>query len=76
MTAMKQKKHLTLKKKYDTISLPNKLNIHKAGIFLYPFLDAIIVEFDKIQIPYNGSIYYSFLYMVCLATTGICGFMR
>ncbi len=70
-------------KKRDIITMPNKLNIQSMGVFLlmgylYPFLPILFyVEFDKMQIPYMRK--YSNipnLYMVCLATTGICVFVR
>ena len=48
-----------------------------SGIFI-PFLAILFyVEFDKMQIPHMKK--YSnipYLYMVCLATTGICVFVR
>ena len=67
----------------DIIELPNKLNIQFMGVFFFsgifiPFLAILFyVEFDKMQIPHMKK--YSNipnLYMVCLATTGICVFVR
>lgn len=36
----------------------------------------LLFEFDKTQIPYSDSIDIPNLYMVCLATAGVCVFMR
>ena len=63
--------------------MPNKLNIQSMGVFFFlgiliPFLTIFFCdEFDKMQIPYTRE--YSNmpnLYIVCLATTGICVFVR
>ena len=61
--------------------MPNKLNIQRVFFlfgYLYPFLSILCSnEFDKMQIPYTAE--YSdipYLYIVCLATTGICVFVR
>ncbi len=62
--------------------MPNKLNISKKGVHFFfkginiPFFRYnTVTEFDKMQIPYNGVILYrNPLYLVCLATTGLCVF--
>ena len=56
-----------------------KYTVHRGvffRIFIPFFVYAITVEFDKMQIPYSDSIDIPNLYMVCLATTGICVFVR
>lgn len=64
------------------INLPNKLNIQRMGVFCFlgitiPFFDyTLFIEFDKMQIPYRESCNIPALYTVCLATTGICVFVR
>ena len=77
------KRVLTCKVKRVILFLPNKRNIQSfRGIFFlgistpfcgYTFTD----EFDKMQIPYGESVLiYPKLYIVCLATTGVCVFVR
>ena len=67
------------------INMPNKLNIQSLGVFFFlgiliPFFDDTFYcyEFDKMQIPYTieSIVIYPYLYIVCLATTGICVFVR
>ena len=74
-------KVLIFLKNNDIIILPNKLNIQGGCIFhlgiLIPFFDnTLFVEFDKMQIPYRESCNIPNLYIVCLATTGVCVFVR
>lgn len=64
--------------------MPNKLNIRLMGVFfffrdtytfIYPY--SYCSEFDKMQIPYTMRVLnIPNLYMVCLATAGICVFVR
>lgn len=48
--------------------------------YLYPFFVILFIvpSFDKMQIPYTmkSIAIYPSLYLVCLATTGICVFVR
>ncbi len=44
---------------------------------LIPFFDyTLFIEFDKMQVPYRDSCNIPNLYIACLATTGICVFVR
>ena len=62
--------------------MPNKLNIQTMGVFYFLgihipfFVHTLFIEFDKMQIPYRESCNIPNLYIVCLATTGICVFVR
>jgi len=66
------------------MTTPNKLNIYSQWVYflftgiLIPFFEhTCSYEFDKMQIPYkNEYVLYPPLYIVCLATAGICVFVR
>ena len=75
---------LTNVSKGDIMEMPNKLNIQSMGVFSF-YRDIYTLfcqylhcdEFDKMQIPYAVRVYHiPNLYIVCLATTGVCVFVR
>ena len=66
---------------YNNIAKQTKYTVSGCILFLgitIPFSShTFVVEFDKMQIPYTMKVcIYPFCIIVCLATTGICVFVR